>query len=293
MDNDEFKPQNRMFPMQGVEMWKNPRNDFMVMEIHYTADPAKRDPEWKRKASASIPRREWLREYEISWETWEGLPVYADWDTKIHGVPRSISPHIGLPLLRGWDFGLTPACVVAQVQEETLCGMKEYIGFNIGADRFSEIVLQSCKQLWPVWGDKERDWLDFIDPSGFAKKDTDEKSCADVLKGKGLRLTAGAIAFTKRKEAVEHFLTKRNRNRYGLEVSLVDCPTLVRGFKGGYMYPEHSADMEAGELKPVKNEFSHVHDAFQMIASSIHTVRRRGATVRVPTPGFATTRIRG
>lgn len=290
MDNEEFKPANRMFPMTGVEMWKNPRNDFMVMEIHYTADPAKRDPEWKRKASSSIPRREWQREYEISWETWEGLPVFADWDTKIHGKVTRIDPHVGLPLLRGWDFGLTPACVVAQVQEETVCVMKEYIGFNIGADRFSDMVMRSCAQLWPIWNDKQRDWLDFIDPSGFAKKDTDEKSCADVLQAKGLRLQGGAIAFTKRKESVEHFLTRRNRNRHALEVSLSECPTLVRGFKGGYMYPEHAADMEAGELRPVKNEFSHVHDALQMITSSLHTLKRRGSIVRVPTPGFSARR---
>lgn len=284
----DVKPQERLFPMQGVEIWRNPKNKFCVMEIHYTADPAKRGSEWKAEVAASMPRRDFLREYEISWETWEGLPVYADFDVNTHGIKKRIDPYLGLPLLRGWDFGLTPACLVCQVQEETLCAIKEYIGFNIGVERFSDIVLASCTQLYPSWPDRKKDWIDFIDPSGFAKKDTDEKSCASVLQSKGLRVVAGEITFTKRKGAVESFLTRRTRDRQCFEVSLDGCPMLVRGFKGGYQYPEHAPDMDANELRPVKNEFSHIHDGLQMVASSLR--RSRGSRgVAIPTPGYSVT----
>lgn len=287
---DDFKPQERLFPMPGIEIWKNPKNKFCVMEIHYTADPAKRSPQWKEDVSASMPRRDFLREYEISWETWEGLPVYTDFDVKIHGIQGHIEPHLGLPLLRGWDFGLTPACIVAQVQEQTLCAIKEFVGFNIGIERFSDMVLTSCAQLFPRWRDTKRDWLDFIDPSGFAKKDTDEKSCAQILTGPGknLRVQAGEITFTKRRQSVESFLTRRYKNRNCFEVSLSDCPMLVRGFKGGYQYPEHSADMTANELRPEKNEFSHIHDALQMVSSVLRRQTKSGG-VKVPTPGYSVT----
>lgn len=262
------------------------------MEIHYSADPGKRAPEWKEVNSASIPRRDWLREYELSWETWEGLPVYADWDTKIHGNPKIIDPHLGLPLFRGWDFGLTPAAVVCQLQEEKLVAIKEFVGFNIGITRFSEIVLNQCKQLFPLFADLQRDWREIIDPAGFAKKDTDEKSCADVLKERRLNVMAGEIAFTKRKEAVESFLTRRTKDGPCLQVSLSECPMLVRGFKGGYQYPEYGADMKANELRPVKNEFSHIHDAFQMVAS-IFGKKSRKSGVSIRTPGYSSNRNYG
>lgn len=281
MLSDE-KPTKRLFPMQGVEIWKNPKNRFCVIEIHYTADPAKRSAEFKSRVKASLPHRDFMREYEISWETWQGLPVYADWETNVHGSPVELKPHLGLPLLRGWDFGLTPACVICQVQEEQLVVLEEYVAFNMGVDRFSDWVLTNCRQKYPLWADK-KDWLDYVDPSGFARKDTDEKSCTDILSKKGIRCIAGAITWTKRRESVEHFLTRRTKQGPALLVSLPKCPTLVRGFKGGYFYPETMKDAEANELRPEKNEYSHVHDAFQMVASGIRNIRRSsGRSIPIP-----------
>lgn len=282
----DIKPSKRSFPMQGIEIWKNKNNRFCVMEIHYTADPAKRSPEFKERIKASLPYRDYLREYEISWETWEGLPVYPDFDQKIHGSEVSIDPHIGLPLIRGWDFGLTPACVVCQIQGESLVVMKEFVAFNMGVERFSEWVLSSCKVLYPTWGDLKKDWIDFIDPSGFARKDTDESSCAQVLGGKGLKIAVGEITWTKRLQAVEAFLTRRTKEGPNFRVSLADCAYLVRGFKGGYHYMDGSLNMEANEVRPNKNEYSHVHDALQMVASGIKSLRR-SKTGAIPTPSYS------
>lgn len=280
------KPTKRLFPMKGIEIWKNPKNNFCVIEIHYTADPAKRSEEWKKRVKSALPLRDWLREYEINWETWEGLPVYADWNTETHGSTETMHPHLGLPLLRGWDFGLTPAAVVCQYRGEELVVLKEFVAFNMGIERFSTHVLAQCAIDYPLWNDLKRDWVDFIDPSGFARKDTDEKSCADILASKKLRLIPGPIAFTKRKEAVEHFLTKRTKEGPCFRASLPDCPMLVRGFKGGYQYPEEAENFEANELRPEKNEFSHVHDALQMVAGGIRNPKKSSGA-SIPTPSYS------
>lgn len=271
-------------PMQGVKIWKNPKNKFCVVEIHYTADPAKRTKEWLAESSAKMSKRKWKQEYELSWETWFGLPVYSDFSEQRHGVLKEIDPHIGLPLLRGWDFGLTPAAVIAQLQGETLCVMREFIGLNMGAKRFSSIVLKQCRMFYPNWSEK-RDWIDVIDPSGFARKDTDETTCAKVLQDAGLEPLAGLIAFEARRSSVESFLTKHTAEGECFQISVSRCPTLVQGFKGGYQYPEKSASIQPGTLMPIKNEYSHPHDALQYIAGKIAMLTRRART-QIARPGY-------
>lgn len=276
------------FPMQGVKVWKNPKNKFTVLELHYSADPAKRGDSWKTAVKSSMPLRQYNQEYELAWESWAGLPVYDSFNETLHGVQDKIDPHIGLPLLRGWDFGLTPAAAICQLQEEKLVVLYEFTAVNMGAERFSELVLQQCARLWPTWADKKRDWVDFIDPSGAARKDTDEGSCAKILDGKGLAVIGGPIPFEERKGAVEYFLTRRNKDGMLFEISLAHCPTLVRGFKGGYQYPETAIEIQQTKLRPIKNEFSHIHDALQMVAGSIRKPRRRRkATAPAPSYSFS------
>src|SRR5262245_62490010 len=55
-------------PIPGVTEWRCPRNGVHVVEVHYTADPAKRDPAWKRDAQRGMPPRGWQREFEIAFD---------------------------------------------------------------------------------------------------------------------------------------------------------------------------------------------------------------------------------
>ena len=83
---DTFDSERKKFPMQGIEIWKNPGNKFCVFQIHYTANPAKRDPKYKDNAKSGMPISKYNQEYEISWESYEGKPVYRDWNKAIHGL---------------------------------------------------------------------------------------------------------------------------------------------------------------------------------------------------------------
>jgi hypothetical protein len=102
------------FPMDGVEVYKNPKNKFLVFQLHYSANPNKKDPSYRDTIKSSMPIRQYMQEYELQWESYAGTPVYPDYQRSIHGSKEPIAPVLGLPLLRGWDFGLTPACVIAQ-----------------------------------------------------------------------------------------------------------------------------------------------------------------------------------
>lgn len=280
------------FPIEGVEVWRNDKNKFLVFQLHYSADPRKKDPAYREAIKSAMPVRQYQQEYELQWDSFAGAPVYADFQRARHGCQERLYPEIGLPLLRGWDFGLTPAMVIAQLVEGQLRVLYEYVELNMGAERFVPLALQKCATIYPRWGDPKRDWIDCIDPSGNFRKDTDMGCCGDVLRRNDLAPFPGPVAFEPRKGAVEYFLTRQTKQGPGFMIDLANCPVLVRGFEGGYRYDEKAFDVEPSKIRPIKDEHSHPHDALQYIACKARTSNSRvRVTIPAPRYGFHPTAI--
>lgn len=278
--------QLKRYPMKGVEVWRNSKNRFVVFQLHYSANPAKDNDEFRESQKSGLTRAKFEQEYEIAWDAYEGKPVYSDWIKKIHASQERLAPEFGLPLLRGWDFGLTPACIIAQLQGEQLVVLRELVAINMGIKRFCEtVVIPECNIHYAGY-----EFLDFIDPAGFAKAQTDETTCAQHMMACGIKkVQPGALTWEERRSSVEGFLTKHHR--VGKEIHpnlLVDaamCPTLVRGFDGGYRYPDKYAEIEPGDPRPIKDEHSHPHDAFQYLCSRVKKLTER-KTPAIPSPGY-------
>lgn len=101
-------------PRTGVEQWRNPLNGLVVVQLHYTADPAKRGAEWKARTSRGMSPRAWRREYEIDWASPEGEPVVPEYQDAVHCIEFPWDR--GVRLLRGWDFGyVSPVVLFAQL----------------------------------------------------------------------------------------------------------------------------------------------------------------------------------
>ena len=101
-------------PLPGVTEWDCPRNGVHVVEVHYTADPHKRDPAWKREAQRGMPPRGWAREFEIAWDLGGGDPVLPEYVPSL--MRREIPVNTAGRMLRGWDFGqICPVTIFAQV----------------------------------------------------------------------------------------------------------------------------------------------------------------------------------
>lgn len=273
-------------PMQGIRIWKNPKNRFTVFEIHYSADEDKTSAEWKAAAKSGMPRRQWEQEYEIKWHSYEGLPVYGDWNKTLHESPFVMEAHVGLPLLIGWDFGLCAAAIVGQLQGSKLCILKEFTSMNMGAERFSTYVVHQLRQLYPQWADRKRDWLCWIDPSGQFRKDTDEGTCARVLDNKGFSPMPGPVAWEARRGAVEAFLCRMTKEGPSFQVNTMQCPVLSKGFEGGYRYPKKATELEQTILSPLKNMYSHVHDALQYLCWGVATKQHAMRRSQVPKPSY-------
>lgn len=275
-----------LVPQTGLRIWTNPKNQFTVFECHYTADPEKRTPEWKKKNSSGMPIRDWNTEYEITWESWAGLPIFPDWKSNLHLSKELLVPHAGLPLLRGWDFGLTPAAIICQLVGEELWVLKEVVEFNMGAVRFAPKVIRECQIAFPRWSDPRKHWKDFIDPAGNQRMQTDEQACAMVLQGHGMVTIPGAVVWEDRRKSVEEWLTKFGPDGPLMRVNEAECPVFVKAMKGGYQYPKDSEKIEPINLRPLKNKFSHVADAFQMVTSMVGSLRHTSG-IRVPTNSYA------
>lgn len=278
-------------PMEGIRFWKNLKNRFLVFEIHYRADPAKRSEEFKAEKKASLPYRQYLLEYELHWESFSGLPVYGDtWNNEAHILKEKFTPHLGLPLLIGFDFGLTPAAIICQKVNTRLFAFKEFVAVNMGFSRFLPLIMQELALLYPPWRDYAKDWIAFIDPSGAFRKDTDEGTCAKILDEKGFKkIVPGPIAFEERRKSVETFLMKMEGGKPCFQISEEGCPMLLKGFRGGYMFPDGQDEIEPTKLRPLKNEFSHPHDALQMITAEILKMTRK-MQVNIPKPSYIGTK---
>jgi hypothetical protein len=285
----EIPPTPVKRPMEGVEMWKNPHNRFVVVDLHYTANPDKRSPEWREAVRTSMPARDFAMEYERSWQTFEGKPVYGDFNRTLHVSTTAIKPEPGIPLLIGWDFGLTPAAIVAQLVGRQLKILREFIETNGSISKLAPVVEGYLNTNFLPWVHADN-ITHYIDPAGFQKAQTDERTCADVMRtvfGQQTRIQPGPVAWEQRKKAVEDYLTKTYGEGPGLLIS-DECPVLIEGFNGGYQYSEKAIEIEPAMVRPLKNKFSHPHDALQYVCAGA-TALRKTYKLNMATPSYGFT----
>lgn len=286
MNFPELPPAPVKRPMEGIELWKNPTNEFLVIDTHYTADPEKRHESFRESLKATLPLHQYLREYERNWQTFSGLPVYPNFRSDLHCPENKPKAHLGLPLLVGIDFGLTPAAVVGQLQGNSLKILEEHVSQNEGIVTFMPKVLAALKQSFPEWTTDNIHF--FIDPAGFQRAQTDARTCAQEMSEAGCKhIEPGPVAWEKRKSAVEHFLIYVDKEGAGLEINEERCPLIVEGFRGAYRYADSQSEVESQKPRPIKNAWSHPHDALQYLAYGSQQLNTQITTnIPIPTYGF-------
>ena len=198
----------------------------------------------------------------------EGKPVYSDYNDAVHC--GEVEPVAGIPIKRGWDFGLTPACVFTQVLPDgRWIVFEELCGDDIGISTFADAVLELCAQRWPGFS-----YEDFADPAGEQRSamtaDKDEKTCFDILAGKGIGARGGEQNIAARLECVRKPLNTLREGKPQFQIN-PRCKVLRKGFMGRYQFKRvHvTGSAERYHDSPDKNEFSHPHDALQYVATRV------------------------
>jgi len=192
----------------------------------------------------------------------DGKPVYPEYKDSIHC--KEVEAVKGLPILRGWDFGLTPACILLQqLPNGRVIFIDELVSEDMGIERFGTVVLDHFGKEYGSFASS-----DVGDPAGTVKAQTDERSCFDILHGMGIKIKPAQQSPKIRIESVKKPLNMLIDGEPGLLVS-PKCKTLRKGFQGGYQYRRMQTSGERYTDKPDKNQYSHIHDAAQYACSSL------------------------
>ncbi len=284
----ETPPVPAAVPMEGVEFWVNPRNGFAVLDLHYTANPEKRGDEFREGLKAALPIRKYRMEYEKSWETYDGKPVYEDFNERIHLTHVKPKYHVGLPLLLGWDSsGLTPAVVIGQLQDERLVIFRELLGIGKGATRFVPEVAELIKFNYPSVTSLEEQTISWFDPDAFKRNAITEETYLQVMMKHGFRqIRPGAVSWNKRVDSVTELLIALVKGLPKIIIYEKDCPVLSAGLKGGFRYPDSNSTIEPDKGRPVKDIHSHPNDGLQYLCSGLKDYRKNSYNYEIPVPSY-------
>jgi len=194
-----------------------------------------------------------------------GKRVYPEFNSDLHAVDK-ITAIQGDPIHLGWDFGLTPACVVIQISPRgQIRILKEYQGEDIGIRTFAQdIVLPSLQRDFPY----NKIGISRADPSGIAGDDImEELSCIGELNSLGIDTApANTNDLEPRIGSVRYFLNGMIDGQPKLIVCRQGCPKLIKGFVKDYIYKRISVGGEERYKEvPHKNMASHLQDALQYI----------------------------
>lgn len=198
-----------------------------------------------------------------------GKQVFPEFNSDLHAF-EEVEPIQGHPLILGFDFGLTPACVVAQLTPHgTLLILKEYFAEGIGIRTFAEsIVLPGLAQDFPY----NKVGISVADPAGNKRDDImEEMSCIGELCELGIETSkAKTNQIAPRLASVRYFLGRLRDGKPAFQLNRKACPILYKGFLKGYIYKRIAiAGEERYKDEPDKNRYSHTMDCLQYICLEV------------------------
>lgn len=221
-----------------------------------------------------------------------GQPVYPEYSDTLHCANGALTPSDGRPVCFAVDGGSTPAAVFGDIDDHgRIRWLEELVVFSgggddvlekLGAETFGELVGKFWLEKFArcdfggAWGDPAA-WFGPEDEYGWIslfwrgfQKAVGAKAARWRIKPapcKGNRLE-------ERLEAVRAPLKRNEGGRPAFQLSS-SCVRLRRGFNNGYVITRSQLS-NGGRWsdKPLKNDYSHVHDAGQYLNLGL---TRRGA----------------
>lgn len=169
---------------RGLQIKRN-TNGFAVVQVHYSADPAK-DPHtpegkyWLQQAKLGMPEASWRKEYEIDWFARSGQLVYPWFSRDVHVIEPFVIPD-DWTIYMAIDPGLrnpTAALWAAVDPEDTVYFFDEYY-------MAEKVIKEHCEALKL----KERGrkiYKRFIDPSSCGRNMTQKRSNREEYSSYGI-----------------------------------------------------------------------------------------------------------
>lgn len=199
----------------------------------------------------------------------EGEVVFPQYNDDLHGILGDV--HILIPtdqIIIGWDFGLTPACLVCVFTKQgQLRCIKEFVSERAEIKTFAEnIVIPYLTQNF-----HGREILSVADPSGTAGADMGISSIQILTKAGIKTLAAKTNKLAPRLEAVRAFLTKLIDGQPAFLMDKKQCETLRKSFLVKYCY-KAIAVVGSDQLKDLPDKshpYSDIMDCLQYICCEL------------------------
>lgn len=205
----------------------------------------------------------------------DGKPVYArEWNRCKHVAAGPLAVLPGLPLHIGFDQGLSPAAVLAQMNSfGQLRVLREvWIGHGVGYERFLQAMLAVLNS--PALAGLPRGSYTG-DPSGFMGADrlNGEATWAEAI-GRGL---GHAIYPAPTNEPGARWESVRLRLNHDIDATTPgvifdpSCEMLLEGFEAEYKHPKfrENAPKAYGD-NVVDNDWTNPHDALQYLVLGVY-----------------------
>lgn len=215
----------------------------------------------------------------------DGKPIYPEYIDSLHC--HDIEPVPGVVIQRGWDFGLTPACIWTQIHPDGRWNIfDELVADDLGIDSFADAVLLHQAQKYAGFK-----FEDYGDPAGQQRSamsaDKDEKTCFDILRGKGIAIQPSEQNPTIRWESIKKPLNTLRAGKPQLQLHS-RCKMLRRGFQGRYQFKRLQVSGAATRYQEHadKNEYSHPHDALQYVGVKVFGRAVRSRETRMSAPVY-------
>lgn len=220
----------------GIKEWRNKRNGFYVMQIHYTAHSKKRSAEWLAEAKKSIPPNDFRREMEIDFSSFAGKPVFLnDYDPGSMFVKCELVA--AAPIIRAWDFGYHhPAVAWSQfVDGLQLQVLQSDLGSDIDFRLYVRKILHLSSLYFP-----NRSFIDCCDRAGDFKTTSGTPNEVSILRSEfGI---VPIYKYFKVEYTIDEMRKLMHTTHKGKPCFLVnDTPSnqiLNDALRGGYHYAE-------------------------------------------------------
>lgn len=217
---------------------------------------------------------EWIKVYIMGQygAVLDGKVVYPEYNDDIHSLEH-VNPIKNVPLVVGFDFGLTPACVFTQLDARgTFRIIDEIVTEDMGIKQFMrDLFMPRVTTVYKNFYDNNN-VLIVGDPAGAQRTQADSSiTCYDIIESFGFKTEAAdSNAILTRREAVAAFLTRIADGEPSFKLSREKCKQLRKGFLGGYHFARLNiiGDTRYKDM-PDKNMYSHVQDALQYAAMRV------------------------
>jgi hypothetical protein len=273
-----------------------------AIRVHYSASAEKNvlstDPEVAKRAAAWYDSarliypdpNQWAQEMEINWWMAAGTRVYPEFSETLHTKPIEYFQSRKV-IYRAWDFGWhAPVCLIAQIDEkDRLTVLREIVGKQQTTREFAEQVISKCAQWFQ--GDSKlmrtAGYQDFCDPAGqkVSANGSEHSEVRDVEVLNKLAIHPSWEYGWSRKDGrslVHQLLAQRIDGTPSMYVSATDCPVLLQGFLGKYVYPARKGGTAHDEPDENSHPWADAHAALRYLCTGLFTalgLKRQSASV--------------